>query len=423
MAILKEWFRMNRIITKQETYILLIILSLQLTALSGVRLEVSDFVIIGIVFLLFIYLFRNSHYTIRISPISLIILALLFFSILSATAGGLNSLISTSNLFKSILIFFLVVNFIRTKNHVIFTIKALILVTTFSAIIGIVQEIIYVLTGASLVGFVAENMKPMMYQETSFGRLLRVPAFTGLHAVLVNYIVVSIIIAINLLLYSVIKKRKEKLIFFISIVLMFTALLLTFSNSGLLVISLAIIVSIYSRWRHLAIHFTLILLVAVVISWLVGYVEDFKNTMNLDISLRGDLGIRLHLMKAGIIGFFSQHPLIGVGIGNGSQYTQNINHWPVHNAFLLIADEVGVFGLLAYLFLFGAVVIRQLIVIVRLTNHDDKAIMISLLLGLIGVIVNLQFHPSYSDSYIFLFIAIVESTGYVLLRGHAKPLS
>lgn len=406
---------------KEFIMIVMIVVSLQFTALTGKRIEISDFVTIGSILFLLIYASLNTDYRFEMSTSSFLLLVILFFIFLASAVGGIGSLLSSSKFVKSILLFGLILSLFREKKAAYFFIKTLVMTTTVSAIIGIFQEIIYVLTRVPIIGFVDKHMKKLMWVDTSVGTLLRVPAFTGLHGVLAVYLTISITIATNLLLYGVLKDRKEKRLFFISIILMSTALILTFSNSALLATAAAVTLSICLRWSKFIIHFAVFVIGAFLVSYVTGFVDSFMNYVSKDLHLRGDLGLRMQLMREGITGLFHRHPLIGVGVGKGYRYTQNINKWPAHNSFLLVADEIGAFALCIFIFLFAILIVKQLGLIARLTSPEEKAIVKATLLGLVALVVDLQFHPSYLDNFIFLYIAMTEGIILVMQKSIYQP--
>jgi hypothetical protein len=393
---------------KEKVFITSILLSSQLIALSPVRrLEISDLVVVVVLFLWFLYIFTDKEHKIIWSPSYILLLLLLLSVLLSTINGGLGSVLKLPSVIKNITVFFIMVNIIRDREIAIFSLRILFLVATFSAIIGILQEIIFFFTGMTLIGFISERGKEFMWQSTPFGKLLRVSALTGWYTVLSYFLSIAIIVGTNLILYSIPTRKKERLFLYIAVPLMSIALFLTFSRSTMLSLLLAIIVLILIRWRSLSIHFVTIFLVGILVAYLSGFITDFLEEPKKYILIE-DLNIRISLLRDGLSGF-SNHPFIGNGIEQGYRYTSDVYHWPVHNIVVLIADELGLFGIFAYGAFFFVFIYKQVIFILKVKDKKDKAVSLSLLIALIAYMTDLQFQTPYIDLTLFMYLGFMEA--------------
>lgn len=401
---------------KDAIFIVLLILSSQVGL--GAKIDLSDLTVFIILFFFLINTFIDSDYKIKV-PLHLLLLALMFFIVLS---GSIPSLFKLPSVLKSILAFFLMVNLIRSKEHAFFAIKVFIAITTCSAIIGIAQEIIFLTTGLSLVGFVSSKMKDLMYTSTSWGIFLRVPALTGWYLLLTNYLIIGIVLIVNLLLYPIVAKKRDRLVMYGALIIMSVGLLFTFSNSGELSVVIGVILSIFIKWRRFSIHFLMASLALGIFAYLTGIYDKFIETVAYEIGLCGDLGVRLRLLHDGIEGFLYRHPFTGTGIDMGAQYTQNINNWPVHNMLVLIADELGMFGLMIYLLLVIGIFVYLLNCIQSIKDNGGKFIIIALLVSLIALFVNIQFHPTYKDYSLFMIYGMFISIGMAISKNKEKEM-
>jgi len=102
------------------------------------------------------------------------------------------------------------------------------------------------------------------------------------------------------------------------------------------------------------------------------------------------------------VGMFSDHPWLGVGIGNYPQaYSRYaIGRWRdplghAHNYYLNIAAEAGVVGLLAYLLLFGACLFYAWRVVLHARGYGR-----ALALGALGVLVHLSVHSLFDNLFV-----------------------
>lgn len=392
---------------KEKVFITSILLASQLLALAPGHL-VSTFAVLLVLFPWFLYIFANKEYKITWSPLHILMLLFLLSVLLSIFNGGRESLLKLPAYIKDIIVFFIMVNMIRDRETAIFSLKMLFYVITFSAIIGILQEILFFFTGLELVGYIPEGAKPYMWETTSFGRIMRVPAFTTWYTILANFLLIALIVGINLILYSVLTKKKERLFLYIAMLLMSIALYLTFSHSTMLVLLLAIIVLILIRWRSLSIHFVTIFLVGILLAYFSGFLTDFVEQPKNYI-ITEDVAVRIDLLRDGITGFFYRHPFIGNGIGTGFRFTSNVDRWPVHTNVVLVADELGLFGIFTYGALFSVFIYRQVISILRLKDRKDKAVSLSLLIALIAYMINLQSQPTYVDFFLFMYLGLMEA--------------
>ncbi|NWF52467.1 MAG: O-antigen ligase family protein [Nitrospirae bacterium] len=322
---------------------------------------------------------------------------------------------------KSIVVFILMVNMIKNRETALFSLKTLILITALSAIIGILQEIIFFYKGIEIAGVIQEDVKRFMWQETPFGTLMRVPAFTSWYTILANHLSIALIVGINFILYSILTKKKEKLFLYIAMILMSIALYFTFSYSSILIVLSAFIFSIMLRWISLKIYVTLFFVI-LLLGFFSGFIPDFLADPK-KYFMTEDLSIRIELLRDGITGFLNRHPFIGNGVGTGHKYTSNIDLWPVHNNFVLIADEIGLFGLLTYCIFFFAFIFRQVMSISKIKNTKDRAIALSLIIAFIAYLINLQLQAQHIDFFIFLYLGLIEAIISTLSSQTAVEIS
>lgn len=407
---------MNKAVEKREIlFIILLIIGLQSVGLFPGRIDGSDLFFVFFIAFWLISVFTTKRYGIIGSPLSFLNLVLLLFAILSAINGGLSVIIKTAPLLKAILTSFLIVDIVRRKEWVIFFIKTLVVVTTFSAIIGILQEILFLYNGTVLAQYDTKYFN-LMLEHTPFGTFLRVPAFSSMHLYLANYLVLSLLIGFNYFLYfKTIMNRKEKFLLSIAMVLMISALILTFSKTNMLGLAVGVLLSLFLRWGSRSIQLLTALALPILLTYLAG-VWDIFFKYAISSNALGEIGARSQLIRDGIEGFLYRHPFIGVGVGRGGIYTGNVMGWATHNAFILAADEVGIFGLLTFYSIFIYGFLRIIVTIPSIKNPKEKAILKILLAGLAAYVVNIQFQPDFLSYYTWIYIGFIESTVIVFTK-------
>jgi len=112
------------------------------------------------------------------------------------------------------------------------------------------------------------------------------------------------------------------------------------------------------------------------------------------------------------LGMWTDHPWLGVGVGNFETAYPHyaLAGWPLalghaHNYYLNIAAEAGVLGLAAYLFLWGAALMR----VWRLTQRASGWWM-GVVLGILGVLVHLSVHNLVDSLFVhamYLHVAML----------------
>lgn len=408
---------------REKVFSLLLLIGLHTSGLLPGKLDSSDILFGLFVILWLIYAFTSKGYKIVSSPFHYLNFALFFFAVLSAVNGGIFTAINMMPLVKAIVTAFLIIDLLRRKELIIFFIKALLVVTTGSAIIAIMQEIVFLSTGTILAWYDTKFLV-LLLESTDFGTFLRVPAFTSLHLFLANYLVISLLVGFNSLLYfRRTLGRGEKVFLIASMVCMTIALVLTFSKTNMLGLSIGILISVYMRWPTRLIHLLTLMLFILATTYIAGWWDLFYEYLLSNMELQGDIGQRIDLMRKGIEGFIDKHPFIGAGVGRGKDYTFNIWGWGVHNAFIGAADDVGIMGFLLFSSLFLYVLLRLIKGILLIKDSTERAVLKILLAGLIAYFVNIQFQPDFLSYYNWIYLGFVESAVIVFLKGREKPLN
>ena len=414
-------FKLDFVIRNREKiFIILLLTGLHTIGLFPGGFDSSDIMFAAFIVLWLFSVFTTERYTVIPSPLHYFNLALFFFAVLSSVHGGFAVIFSMAPLFKAVFMSFLIIDMVRKREWVFFFIKVLVVITTVSAIIAIIQEAVYLQRGIILAQYNAKFVK-LILETTPFGTFLRAPAFTGMHLLLANYLVLCLLIGLNVFLYFMSDmKRNARVILLAAMMLMATALVLTFSKTNIIGLSIGVLMSAIIKWRNRLIHFLTLLLLLIVTSYLCGLWDLLYEYYMSQVELMGDVGHRMDLMRRGIEGFLYKHPFVGAGLGRGFEYTQDVIGWGVHNAFIRAADDLGIFGFLVFTAMFIYVLLRLLLTIPVVKDIQEKVILITLLTGFFAYVINIQFQPDFLSYYNWIFMGFIECTVIVFRRKYME---
>jgi len=397
------------VVNSERSFLFLFIIGLQSIALSYIgRLDFSE---AALIFFFLVVVMKSLTRVKQAIFTGLDLVNLLFAAavLLSSVNGGpLIFLSSSFTMVKFILIILLVVNFIKSRDDIVFSMKLIVIVTTVSAIIAIGQEILYLLTGLPLVGIVNKATLRLMFEEAFGTTFLRVPAFFGSYKSFTFFLNTALLIVFNYYIYNRPFKTREKILLFFSFIIMSTALLLTFSNDGFLSLFIGIIFSVLIWRPRLVIHFSLLTMSLIVIITIFSYWDNIYNSLNAELRY-GEQRVRVQTMKDGITGYFHRNQLLGAGVTRASRYTGHFFRWPVHNSLVEAADDTGIVGLFAYLGLLGYSFFRLLRTNLTVVDESYKWIARALLFSFISFFISLQFHPFYLEKFNWLLISLIQT--------------
>ena len=243
----------------------------------------------------------------------------------------------------------------------------------------------------------------------------RVPAFFGSYKPFSFYLNVSMVILFNYFIYKRPFNRKKTIILVFTFLLMFTALLLTFSKDGLLSLSIGLILSVIIWRPYLIIHLVLCVFAIIIAISVLAYWDDIGNSLSSELSF-GEQRTRIQLAREGISGLAHRYTWIGTGVGGGAIYTGHFFGWSAHNALIQAADEVGVIGLSAYLALLFYSLLNSIKFNIVIREISDKWIARSILIGFIVTLISIQFHPFFIEKFLWLFMSIVQAYTVIIFN-------
>lgn len=396
----------------------LYIVSFECVSISRVvgTIDLNDLIVLSFLFVWLIDHFINQKETLVRSPLNPLVLVFLIFVILSCVNGGGESMVRIfTTVMKYLVVFFLLLNLLNTKARIRFFMKVFLIVTSFSAIIALSQVLLYAITGKMYIGNVAPITASLIIEETSFGKLLRAPAFFGTPQNFAIALCVTLAVSLYYLVSPVLRGFKERVLLLMAILMMPIALIITFTRAAWLGFAVSALLIPYARRVSYAIHYTAVILLIVVIFHLAGVWGYLQKEVKQEIR-QGDIQYRVGLLKSGMEGFTGRHPYIGIGLDQGHKYRPNPYHWPVHNAFAMAAVETGIFGFLVYCSFFVLLATRLIYLISTLRDEKEKTLPKAILVGFVALLIYIQGDPSLHDSLNWIYFALIESTVLVYRR-------
>lgn len=205
-----------------------------------------------------------------------------------------------------------------------------------------------------------------------------------------------LIIPITLGLFFVTKSLSRKIIIIMSIIIMFTGIILTLSRGGLLslTLSLLILFSGILKPRTFIPLLFVILLIALILILNPLTMVLFERLSKAEQSL--SYFTRLNFYKD-VWQIFLDNPITGVGLGNLGYHSKFIIsvHASAHNIILGLLGETGVVGAILFLSLLFYFFIFNIRSYLREKNETIKLLLWAFISSFFGVIIHSMIEPNF----------------------------
>ena len=354
---------------------------------------------------------------IQFSPLYPFNLALMFLAVLALiNRPGLNSYVSLGEKF---LLFFLVVDNLRQRSGINALARIIVITASASALVAVAQFLLFLMFDYQLtIGTPTDNPETFL-KPTPFGLMARPTAFFPNPAGLNDYL----LFAAGLCLFGALERGRglARSHWLALLVLMTVAIVLTWSTMATLALLVMFGLCYYVHRPSYAIHYTAALFLAGIVAYASGLVAFLYELLQ---SFGGPAAeVRLSLLKLAMESL-RDHPLIGLGIQNFASVSQNyfpegpyIYNYPVHNAFVQMATELGIFGGLLYASIV-VLVFARLAAATRTCEAQHRWIVKGMLLGWCGIIFHMMTEPMAYQATTWLVIGAIEA---VLVALRAAP--
>lgn len=243
----------------------------------------------------------------------------------------------------------------------------------------------------------------------------------------INIVSYSIAIKLPVLLYALFKTNNKLILALLFALLYFSSLIIFMLMSRgafiafMFVLIVIILFKLFSSFKK---NYLKVLLISITVILSFGFTETFINQSENNV-LAERLGSLNNTQDASInsrLRYFNDaflsiknNPLIGVGIGNWKFYSILYDYEDmedyivpvyVHNDFLHTATEIGIIGLIAFIFIF-VIPLSNLTSLLKKGTYSNESLFLMLIIGVYIIDSMLNFPVSRPISYIYLIFALV----------------
>jgi polysaccharide biosynthesis protein PslJ len=199
-------------------------------------------------------------------------------------------------------------------------------------------------------------------------------------------------------------------------------LVLTFSRGSMLAFAAALFFIALLRYRRILAVLAVLALILLILPWSQPYIERFSAGFQGE-----DLATQMRFGEySDALTLVSRYPLLGVGFSGAPDIDIYLG---VSSVYLLLAENMGLLGLSAFLLLMTAVFVYAFSARRKLDFLPElRPVWLGLLAGLVGALVNgvvdhyffnLEFHHAIMIFWIFVGIAL--ATTRIVLAAEAEP--
>jgi len=347
----------------------------------------------------------GNNRKIRIYPPFLMIwLVILAFSFSSVVNGLVVSLLSQYSMIAKFLMFFIVANIIRTREHLVFAVRLLVALGIISALFALIQEALFYFFSLPL--SLDSNATKYWFKETPLGWMIRA---TGLHPTAQN-LSHYLVIALAMLMLGPFSVRRR----IVGGILMIAGVFFTFSGNGLLVIAFIMFLAPIVHKPRLSLHYLCAVLLIVLVAYQTGLLEVVYERYFWPITDKSTED-RVELLQTGLE-VVRWHPLIGMGLNNFGRLSPQ----PVHNAYMQLITEIGLIPGALLMLVLLMIAVRILVGLVAVPAGPLRQSVKGIFLAFIGLCLHFLFEPFINSLVSWSIIGVAEATALLLYtRGYA----
>jgi len=137
---------------------------------------------------------------------------------------------------------------------------------------------------------------------------------------------------------------------------------------------------------------------------------------------------RIELLELGMT-YLLRSPLVGLGIYNFGSFSGNffsvgphIFNYSVHNAFVQVATELGIFGGVLFLGMVAFLMIHLVMVLWSKQRIEDKWIFKGFLMGWMAIMIHMMSEPMAYSGTLWMIMGLIEGSCLTLLRKKTESV-
>lgn len=357
---------------------------------------------------------RHRDFPLRLSPILIAIpLILISYLITLLKAPGMTA---SDFIFRLSYMAMLVVfpSIIRTRRQLRILFHYLIIGAILSSTFSYVQYVLSILLGQAVTfapGAAGRAASPI-------GIL---PRATGLMAI-PNHFSNTICPVITMLLFFATRPRRllpasTRVLYLAIAAYLSLAVGLSFSRSGWLALGAVVLLIPVLRWPRIILPYGLFLGAAALVVWQSGFAKWLYETVKALGG--GSVDFRWHMNHIGVMAWLTD-PLFGRGIGTILSFFNPYN-LAVHDTYLQILADMGLFGLANFLILFGILGYRSFSRLAKTRDRVDRDWLIGVIIGFAIILVQCLFTMFIWIRFLWAWIAITDTVVEVTSQPEEEP--
>ena len=402
---------------------LVFLLAYQLNGIASGPVDPTELVIAVFMGLFLLGLFIRRDHSFIVSPFNMLHLALVICIFLSlASAFKPFSFLKS---FKPIVVFFLLVNFLPRDHLILSFFRLQMILAMLSAVFCIIQEFAW-LAYQELLTLIPADRLERMFEDTPYGPLFRVPGLMASYRSMALYQATALMLALSELLW-----RSETLLprrwLYMVVILSASTVGLTVAKDIFIGIGVALVLLLVLYRPNIFVPFFAAgalagaLGIATVTAILPGTVDTVVDITRTVPKVEQE---RIRLDRDSIEGFLhSPYTWTGRGIGAGARYTAHHRQWPAHNAFILVAAELGILGLVVLVLIYILAFARAVGLCMIVKSGPYLGVSRALVAMLIVVLAGAQFEADFLNIYIWTIFAATEAVWFLVRQQSADAVS
>jgi len=396
-----------------DAYVLLIAIAVVALQINGIKLGAFDLITVYPLFIIFFLLaesLKNSSFQIVLPGLVFygVLLALLdipYFANLTIYPPS-RFIINFISMMKGMLVAFVFVNLIRTRYHLEFTIRTIVVVAVVSALIGIAQIVIGTSTGV-LLQFTSEEGA---WKPNFLGLPLRATGLTTWGSWLSDFLV----LALPFMLFGLsgADRFSVRAGYALAIAIILAAIFLTFTYAAYFAVALIFFLFPFVYWPRRTLHFLVGLIMVGVVAYSTGGLEwAVEHGLAKVTSSTGMIERRSYLLST--LNELVRDPWAGSGFYAEEEFSENFYRKRVHNTGLQAWADLGLPGLLVFLTMMLTVLTQTWLLAFSAPGESDRQRFKALGLGVSAMILCMFAEPNLTHPITWYYLGLCQAAALV----------